>query len=147
MLIEPSLCRLIVVGCHEEKSVRTGLLRLFRELHRGLRAVGARACDHGDPMRCDPDAVADHIHMFRLGERRGLSRRPAGNDGVRSSRDLFLQNLRELLIIHGAVFMHRRDQRHACAPEYRHIVLLSVPRPPYSRKTRLKLQKRHPSLP
>ena len=118
MCNEPVLRTLIVVRGHEEQRIRPDLLRILRELDRIGSFVRAGSRHDGDTPLNLLHRKADGLAVFRIRHRRRLACRPRNDDGIRTARNLIVNDTSEFGIIY-ACFRKRRDNGNAGTTENR----------------------------
>ena len=118
MGIEAVLGALVVIGSHDQQSVRTGLSDFGGELNGRLGAVGACAGYDRDPAVDIFDAPFTDLDMLLLGQGRGLACCTANNNTVGPVVDLIIDKIGKSVVIDTCIFMERCDDRDCGSFEY-----------------------------
>ena len=105
---ESVLRTLIVVRGHKKQRIRPDLLRILRELDCVGSFVRAGSRHDGNAPLHLLHRIANRLAVFRIRHRRGLTCRPRNDDGIRTARNLILNNASKFGIIY-ACFRKRRD--------------------------------------
>ena len=87
------LARLVVVGRDQQQCVGTVGLSLLGQPDGILRVVGAGTRNHRDATCHLFNGIADALGVLLVGQRRGLTRRAADDNGVDAAADLAILQL------------------------------------------------------
>src|SRR4051812_3526474 len=107
---EASLAGFIVIGNDDQHRVGSNVGCRPYELNRRSGRVAATARDYRNPAIRDLHRMVDDLAMLVAAESRAFPGRPAGNQRVRSFRNLPLDELAEC-VLHDTPAREWRDQR------------------------------------
>ena len=108
--VKPFLRRLVVVGRHDERRIRAGLLGMARQVDRLGRAVRSGAGDHRHAPARDGNRDLHNPLVLGMRQRRRLAGGAHRDHAVRALVDLPIDERGIGILVHRAVGPHRRHQ-------------------------------------
>ena len=121
---QPLLGGFVVIWRYEKQSVRSVLLRLFRQLDRCCGAVGTCSGDDRDAVFYTFYSEADRLHVLSLCHSGRFAGSAADDDGICAACDLLLQYLIQFIIVDLKILFHRCDDGYTCSFKNCHSIFL-----------------------